>query len=243
MSNAPRIRIFEIPAQLKEMSPPCTAIVIDVLRATSSMLTALHNGCGAIYPVVSVEDAFDLKNQPGYEESLLCGERKGVRVEGFDLGNSPFEYTAERVNGRSLIWTTTNGTRAMDAAKGADRVLIASLLNVSATAQAAVAAGTNVDIICAGTNGEPTLEDSICAGLIAAELLNMNDGFKIDGTVESLIEQATKHQSDLYAMFLLSQHARLLQSIGFEKDLSYCAQLNKLSLIALLNKGIVKSVS
>src|SRR5688500_9820769 len=119
-----------------EVAAPDTAervvVVIDVLRATSSIVEAIGAGAKAIYPVGSIEEALRLANTLGRDQVLLCGERKCLPIEGFDLGNSPAEFTAERVGGRTLVMSTTNGTTAMALAAGASRVLIAAPLNLSA---------------------------------------------------------------------------------------------------------------
>ena len=117
--------------------PGTTAVVIDVIRATSTIMEALANGARAVYPVASTEEAVQLAASLGRDDSLLCGERKGVMIEGFDLGNSPREYTPDVVAEKQLVMTTTNGTRAFVAVQGAERVVSASFLNLSAVVEVA----------------------------------------------------------------------------------------------------------
>src|SRR5207253_7702905 len=143
------------------------AVVIDVLRATSTMIEALANGARTIFPVATIDEAVRLGQNLDRTATLLCGERKSVRIEGFDLGNSPFEFTDDAVAGKALVMSTTNGTRAVLCAADARRALVASLLNLDAVAQAVAEDGDDVAIICAGREQRFALEDAVCAGLIA----------------------------------------------------------------------------
>ena len=142
-----------------------TVVVIDVIRATSTIVAALAAGARAVYPTLSSEEAIRLANSLGRHNTLLCGERRGLMIEGFDLGNSPAEFTPDRVSDISLVMTTTNGTRAFLAAEAADRVIVAALMNLSAVA-AAVSESEQVAFICAGKEGRFSLDDAVCAGLI-----------------------------------------------------------------------------
>jgi 2-phosphosulfolactate phosphatase len=112
-----------------------TAVVIDVIRATSTIVEALAAGARAVYPTVSTEDAIRIANSLGRDDTLLCGERKGLKIPGFDLGNSPSEFTSESVGGMRLVMSTTNGTRAFLAAEDADRIVAASLMNLTAVVE------------------------------------------------------------------------------------------------------------
>ena len=146
-----------------------TALVIDVLRATSTMIEALANGARSIYPTESSEEAIRLIGSLGREGTLLCGERLGLAPEGFDLGNSPLECTSHRVSKKQLVMTTTNGTRAFVAAQAADRVVAVALLNLKAAAKTAAEA-EDVAVICAGREDQFSLEDAICAGQLVRRI-------------------------------------------------------------------------
>ncbi len=143
------------------------AVVIDVLRATTTMLHALAAGCDAIIPCGEIDEARKVADSLPVGTALLAGERKGLKIEGFDLGNSPGDCTAETCNGRTMVMTTTNGTRAILASLGADRVLVAAFVNKSATIEALKADGRPIHLVCAGTDGEVSLEDTMFAGSIA----------------------------------------------------------------------------
>ena len=158
-----------------------TCVVLDILRATSSMVTALANGAEQILPVATIEEALAAKAE--HPEALLCGERNGLRITAaqtggteFDLGNSPREYTAEMVAGKTLITTTTNGTRALRACVNAEQTLVASFLNLTATTDHLRAAKPNqLVIVCGGTYEEAALEDTLAAGAIAESVWDLFD--------------------------------------------------------------------
>ena len=142
------------------------AVVIDVLRASTTIITALAHGARRVRPVLTVDEARALADGAGV---LLGGERGGLKIEGFDLGNSPREYSRDRVGGRSIVITTTNGTAALHACSGAAEVLIGAIVNRSAVAAAAHAlarehGGCDVHLVCAGTEGAVTEEDLLAAG-------------------------------------------------------------------------------
>ena len=158
-----------------------TCVVFDILRATSSMITALANGAEQILPVATIEEALAAKAK--YPEALLCGERDGLRITAaqtggteFDLGNSPREYTADVVAGKTLISTTTNGTRALRACANAEHTLVGSFLNLAAIADHLRAAvPENLVLVCSGTYEEAALEDTLAAGALADALWEKYD--------------------------------------------------------------------
>jgi len=162
---------FEVLAKTNLSQTTC--VVFDILRATSSMITALANGAEQILPVASIDEALAAKAK--YPEALLCGERAGLRITAvqtggteFGLGNSPREFTADVVAGKTLITTTTNGTRALRACANAEHTLIASFLNLTATAEHLRATTPeNLVLVCSGTYEEAALEDTLAAGALA----------------------------------------------------------------------------
>ena len=139
-----------------------TAVVIDVLRASTTIVHALAAGAQDILPCLTIPEAQQQAAQVG-PAALLCGERDGIRIDGFDLGNSPAEYTPDRVGGRRLVLTTTNGTRALQHASAAERVWIAAFVNLSSIA-ARLRDAEQVVLLCSGTRGEITREDTLLAG-------------------------------------------------------------------------------
>ena len=147
-----------------------TAIVIDVLRATSTIVEALKNGCRLVVPVETPEDAVNIKRSNQDESTILGGERKAVKITGFDYGNSPLEYNPKNVKGKTLILCTTNGTQAILRARDASRILITALSNISASAIKAAEYGNDISIICAGTKEKFSAEDVLAAGALIDRL-------------------------------------------------------------------------
>lgn len=199
------------------------AVVADVLRASSTIVTAIANGALRVIPFLSPDEVLKAKGSDP-EGILACGEREGRAVEGFDLGNSPLEYSPERVRGKTVALTTTNGTRMLKlcALKGASRIFVGSFLNLSALCRRAIGSGDEIIILCSGKEGRFGLEDAVFAGFCA---------FKLDREVElsdsalAALSLAEKF-SDIVEMFLKSQHGRYLAKIGFEEDLRFCAKID-----------------
>jgi len=214
------------------------AVVIDVFRATSTMVTALANGCQAIIPMLTTEEAMERRMiEPG---ALLGGERKALRIEGFDLGNSPFDYTPEKVGGKKVIVTTTNGTRAIQAVAEARRVWMASFLNIESIAHTIIRyVETHPDIkglviICAGSEDRFDIPDTLCAGMLIETLgkhITTNDL----GRASQLLYNIGK--DDLLQMVKQTEHGQLLLSLGFEKDVIYCSTSNILPIVPVLENG------
>ena len=217
-----------------------TCVVFDILRATSSMVTALANGAEAIIPVATIEDALATKAK--YPAALLCGERDGMRITAaqtggteFDLGNSPREYTAEIVAGKTLITTTTNGTRALRACANAERVLVASFLNLTATAECLRAAvPENLVLVCSGTYEEAALEDTLAAGALADALWERCDECDdATQTARLLFNSAPVEETMLQA----KNAQRLLSLPDLADDVSFCLQLDSQNFTAVMDRN------
>src|SRR5439155_1407759 len=148
-----------------------TVLVIDVLRASTTIITALSNGCDAIVPVADPQDARRRATEARNGSALVAGERQGEPIPGFDLSNSPVEFQSPHVRGKTVYFTTSNGTRALLASRAANAIGIAALVNVTAAATWAAAAGRAVTIVCAGSHGRRSLEDWTCGGLAVERIL------------------------------------------------------------------------
>jgi 2-phosphosulfolactate phosphatase len=171
MPQRPPVFVHLLPALIPEGAlRGGVAVVIDVLRATTTMVHALAAGCDAIIPCVEIDEARRVASNLSEGSAVLAGERQGLPIEGFDLGNSPGDCTPEVCSGKTLVMTTTNGTKAIIAALGADRVLIAAFVNRKATVEALKRDGRPIHLVCAGTEGQISLEDSLFAGAIAQEI-------------------------------------------------------------------------
>ena len=221
------VEVFFSPVAVGEASVEGrTAVIIDVIRATSCVVEALANGARGIFPTALPEEAVKLASSLGREDTLLCGERKGLKIEGFDLGNSPTEYAQGVVEGKQIVLSTTNGTRAFLAAEGADRVLAASFLNLSAVVES-LEGIQDLAVVCAGKENRFSMDDALCAGLILKALgarvgedLAGNDGVRI------VLDMAEKYVPD--ESFLRSTRAgQALVEIGMDLDLAFCASLDR----------------
>ena len=210
-----------------------TVVMIDVLRASSTMVEALAAGAKAIYPVASAEEAIRLANSLGRDGVLLCGERKCLPIEGFDLGNSPREFTPERVAGKTLVMTTTNGTRALTAINGATRVLIASALNLNATVDELVRSGDSPVLLCSGREQQLALEDVVCAGKIAARVMERGEGaWRANDGVRGALTLAREYSLD-ESFFAITAAGRAIADAGLGPDLAFCAQVNRHSFVPI----------
>lgn len=230
-----KVRTYFTPAALEPSDlAGRTAVVIDVVRATSTMVTALAAGARAIYPTTSSEEAIKLASSLGREDTLLCGERRGLRIEGFDLGNSPAEFTKDAVGGRQLVMTTTNGTRAFLAASGADRVVAASFLNLEAVVDA-VAGDDGLTVVCAGKEDRFSLDDAVCAGHLLRAVRERADGaLETDDAAAVALRLAGEIAPD-EAFLRGTEAGAALVEIGLDSDLSHCARMNRYELVPELD--------
>lgn len=217
-----------------------TAVVIDVLRATSTITTALANGARAILPVVTPEEAFEQVAELPAGAVLLGGERRSVRIEGFHLGNSPLDYTQARVSGKTIVFTTTNGTRAIRRAAGAGHLLVTSFLNVSAVAARALELGKDLTILCAGTHDRFSLEDTACAGALVSALSGPDIDLELCdlATVARLLYES--YRGRLAELLHLSAHGQNLVKLGLSDDLVFCAQADSLAIVPEFIDGEIR---
>ena len=201
-----------------------TVVVIDVLRATSVMINALQNGAKEIIPCASIEEAYRIADKLEEESYLLCGERNAVRIEGFDLGNSPLEYTPEIVKDKTILLTTTNGTRALKACSGAATILIGAFLNINAIVDE-IKSLDEIVLVCSGTKGKFSLDDGICAAMIL-DGLSRNIDIETDDLGWVLLERFRSGKGDLKKILNDCFHLNDLVEMGYEKDVEYCLKMN-----------------
>ncbi len=218
------------PAALAET----TAVVINVLRATTTIVEALANGAVGVYPTTSAEDAAKLAASLGREDTLLCGERKGVKVDGFDLGNSPAEFTAAVVDGRKLVMSTTNGTRAFSSASEAQRVLVCAFTNLSAVA-AAVAIDETLAVLCAGQGDRFSIDDAVCAGhLIRRVIAGRTGTFELSDAALAACALAEKLNPDR-AFLEGTSGGRSIVDIGLAGDLELCGEVDRHEIVPMMH--------
>ena len=204
-------------------------VVIDILRATSSIVYGIENGATAIIPVAQVEDCLNYSNH-GY---LLAAERNGEVVQGYDFGNSPFSYTKEKVGGKTVVLTTTNGTKALHLARArAHQVVIGSFLNLKSLCDWLKLQNKNVLLLCAGWKDNFNLEDTLFAGAVVAELRKEFTHFDDSSVAAEDLFQLAKN--DLRSYINKSSHSHRLAALNIEEDVKFCLQLNICTAIPVL---------
>ena len=210
-------------APVADVDAPC-AVVIDVLRATTTLTVALGNGARSVIPTRTPAETLALRDRS--RDTLACGERDGRMVAGFDLGNSPFEYTRERVAGKTLAFASTNGSLALLAARGARRRIPAAFVNARAVVER-VRAEREVAIVCAGKLGGFSLEDAACAGLLIARL-EAHGAIDADPAARFVRALAPADPAEVRAVVEGAAHARDLMSMGeaYRRDVEFCATLD-----------------
>ena len=216
--------------------------VIDVLRASTTIAVALAHGAKAVIPFESPDDVVTRAKQMERGSFKLAAERKMLRMDGFDLGNSPLEHTEEAVSGKTVLLATTNGTRALLAVQGARDVVVASYVNltgISSMLRSALRGGTDITIICAGQDRQFALEDAACAGRYVHHItkriagVDLNDG----ALAASLLDK--KYGQDLIRLFKTAAHGRALAAAGFESDLAACAAVDSYPVIPIYQDRLI----
>lgn len=211
--------------------------VVDVLRTCTSVAVAIRNRAAKIIPVETVEEATRLAQTLDPKARLLCGERDGSKVSGFDLGNSPREYERERVEGATLIFASTNASPLMAGLlQGREQRLLA-YVNLGATTEAVRKDGADLAIVCAGRNGRFSLEDAACAGALIGRLVEGSPGLALNDAAEIAREYDRVHGRTPEAILRRSDHGRFLIQLGFEEDLPVCAQVDSVPVVPLLRDG------
>lgn len=204
------------------------AVVVDVMRATTTVVAACAAGCRRVIPVVDAAAALSCGRALPAGEAVLGGERGGEPIAGFDLGNSPLEYTPERVGGRTIVLTTTNGTAAMLAARGAAVGAVAALTNVAAAARWVLAQGRDTTVLCAGETGEFSLEDAVCAGFLVEQVLagRAGRGLEVSDAAVAARRLGAAYAHRLGLLAEDSAWARRLAGAGRGADVAACLQVS-----------------
>lgn len=235
-----KFEVYFSPSEVDELSMRGrNVVIIDVLRATTTICTALRNGAREIIPTPDVVNATKISSNLSSEARLLGGERQGKKIDGFDLGNSPAEYTPEKVTGKSIIFSTTNGAGAIYKCRYASTALIASFVNVSAIVQAVAEIGGTWTILCSGRQGAFSVEDAACAGMIISQVEALTDVDIEDAGLTAVILYKNFKKSIL-GMLKKSMHGKYLISIGFEDDLALCAKVDSVPVVPVASGQSVK---
>jgi 2-phosphosulfolactate phosphatase len=225
-----RVRVHLLPERVRPQElAGGSCVVIDVLRATTTIVAALANGARGVVPCQSIDEAKARAAAVG-TGAVLAGERGGLRIAGFALGNSPAEYTSAAVSGQTVVLTTTNGTRALVHARLAAEVFVGALVNLSAVV-AALTGRQNIDLLCAGTDGQVTEEDVLAAGAIVERLTTLNV-HELSGNASAArdawraVARADDARGALIAALRASAGGRNLVAIGMEGDIALAAELD-----------------
>jgi len=203
--------------------------VIDVLRASTTITTALANGARKVVPLESADAVITRAKQFERADVRTAGEQKMQPIPGFDLGNSPREMTREAVDGKTVLFTTTNGTATLLAVQGARDVVIASYVNVAAVTsllRTAARGGTDIGIVCAGRDRQMSLEDAACAGRYARLVSKQMDGAELGDGAFACMVLDRRYGDRLDRLFADSEHGRALVAAGFAEDLAACGAVN-----------------
>ncbi len=219
-----------------------TVVVVDVLRATTCMVEALQNGANQVIPARDPGEAMAFAGHLGRKESLLTGERGGLRMPDFDLGNSPLEFTAQVVKNKAVVISTTNGTAAIHAARNASRLYIGCMRNRTAVARAAANDGQDITLLCAGTEGECSADDMVAAGAIlhailgeAGDEITFNDFARVCMLTYTAWK---KGEADL----TVTTHYSRLKDLGFDADLTFCFEEDQTGVVPRYENGSIRAV-
>jgi 2-phosphosulfolactate phosphatase len=237
-----RLDVALLPERVdRESLPASTALIVDVLRASTTIIAALGNGCAGIVPVSDPDEAHRRARAIG-SPALVAGERKGLMIDGFDLGNSPLEMTRERVGGKTLVFTTSNGTRALLAARTAAAVGVAALVNLNAAVAWAHGHGRDVTVICSGDQGRVSLEDQVCAGLLLDALLRREPRATLAPIAREAVEAGRGYAENVARLAQDSPWGRSLTAVGRAADLAACLVLDTTILVPVYSADIDKVI-
>ncbi len=214
-------------------------VVIDVLRATSTIVTALRNGAKAVIPVGDMAEASKIAQNVDSDNYLLCGEKDGVKIEGYDLGNSPLEYNADVIGGKTLIFNTTNGTKAIKKSLGSARIYIASFLNFSSVISALHNETHDIVLLCAGWKGRLALEDTLLAGMIIHNLNGGSISEEAPDGAKVAFSIYEKYGGNIEAVVHGSNHAARLKTLIGDDDVNFCCKIDTCDLLPILHDGII----
>ncbi|MBA4054742.1 MAG: 2-phosphosulfolactate phosphatase [Marivirga sp.] len=212
-----------------------TVVVVDILRATSCMTTAFAYGIESITPFAKLEDCLAMKEK----DYFTAGERDGKKVEGFDLGNSPFEYMDEKLKGKKIAFTTTNGTQAIAKSVGALEIIIGSFLNLSTVTAHLKKSESNILIVCAGWKGKVNMEDTLFAGAVV-ELLEDYFEPECDAPLAArYLYQLAKN--DMIGFLKNTSHIKRLAKLNVTKDIQFCLTPDQYNILPVLKNGVLKT--
>lgn len=241
--NSIRTEVFFTPAQVDELYlRNKNAIVVDVLRASTTIATALFHGAKEIIPVATVESAVKVSGSLFGDVTLRGGERNGKVIEGFNLGNSPREYTEEAVKGKTIIYTTTNGSAAMVKGRYAKNLVIAGFTNLSKVVAFLKGLKEDFVIVCAGKQNDFSLEDAVCAGMVLSKLGKSFRNSALDDSGKAAVSLFEDYGKNIVSMLQETDHGKFLIDIGFEEDLKICGKVDSIPVLPVMTGNVIKLV-
>ncbi|HET6527115.1 MAG TPA: 2-phosphosulfolactate phosphatase, partial [Balneolaceae bacterium] len=214
-------------------------VMIDVLRASSTIAAALQNGAKGVIPAGDMETAAKIAQNLDFNKFLLSGEKNGIKIESFHLGNSPLEHSPETVKGKTIILNTTNGTKAIKRAAKAKKILVGSFLNLAAVVDYLEQIDDEAVLVCAGWRGHLSFEDLLCAGNIIYEITSGRLPEKARDGTKTAFGLFEKFGDDIEKAVKSSDYAERLREIVSEDDLSFCCQVSKTRVLPAMNEGII----
>jgi len=207
------------------------AVIVDIFRATSSICYGIENGAEAIIPVAEVEECLAYRDKEAH--FLLAAERNGEVVTGFDFGNSPFSYTKEKVGGKTVVLTTTNGTHALHLSRSAKKIVIGSFLNLTSLCDWLKTQNENILLVCAGWKNNFNLEDTLFSGAVVEKLKSGN--YKTDDAAIAANDLYQLAKGDLNAYLAKTSHSERLKKLGIEADIAFCLNVDITTAIPILH--------
>lgn len=214
-------------------------VVIDVLRATSVMVTALNNGCDKIIPVKEIEEAIDIASKDR-NKYLLGGERGGIKIDKFDFSNSPLDYIEDIVKGKSLIMTTTNGTRAIKNSEEAEKIFIGALINGRVVAEKLAKLNKDVTFVNAGTDGEFSMDDFITSGYIINCLRDIMKNHCTLTDIAKTSEYVYINNPSIISFVKDALHYKRMKELRYNEDLRYCLSKDLINIVPEYKDGEIK---
>lgn len=217
-----------------------TVIVVDVLRASTSIITAVMNGAQRIIPAADPAEAAAFAMRLGPRDCVLAGEREAMKLPDFDLGNSPYEFTPDAVADKVVIMSTSNGTAAINSMKSAKNILIGGMINRKAVAKRALELGDDIIILCAGTDGTISADDLCAAGAIA-EAVNMLSLTPVEASDMTMVCcMLFANWKEGRADLSVTRHYSRLIRLGLERDVDYCFTLDTTDVVPVYDGGVIK---
>lgn len=232
-----RLDVFFTPNQVKPIETAGRLVVIvDVLRASTTVATALGNGARTVIPVEGADEVINRSKDFARSQILLAGEQKMHPIAGFDIGNSPQAFTKDAVEGKTILLTTTNGTKTLLGVQNARDIVIASYVNFSAALvmmKVAASSNTDIAIICAGEEGSFTLEDAACAGRYVRAIPKKADSVVVNDAAAASVLIEKRYGDNIAKVFKESSHGQALASAGFGDDLAAAAEVDSYPVVPI----------